>query len=242
MYRIGPRRYSIGLRGIRVYFRLSRVDLGVVAENVRLAVGLTEDPRDAYRRAEARSRGLMNQGFFSALYIDHGEITNGTLQPVFDELMASWDSIQTAPPGSVGRVDAGKDARAALDRPGMGLAGYGPQTPRNPQPFRRGGSKVQSMVRMKGLEPSRLSALVPKTSVSTNSTTSACVMRQTYGFSHRAGFEVHSDSGCSCPFIREVNACILLDFAVEVKRGVTVGFFSKLLIFVNWQLKWIIRR
>lgn len=29
------------------------------------------------------------------------------------------------------------------------------------------------LVRMKGLEPSRLTALVPKTSVSTNSTTSA---------------------------------------------------------------------
>ena len=31
------------------------------------------------------------------------------------------------------------------------------------------------MVRMKGLEPSRLAALAPKASVSTNSTTSACV-------------------------------------------------------------------
>ncbi len=38
-----------------------------------------------------------------------------------------------------------------------------------------GGSfKIYFLVRMKGLEPSRLSALVPKTSVSTNSTTSAC--------------------------------------------------------------------
>ncbi len=33
--------------------------------------------------------------------------------------------------------------------------------------------RVVAMVRMKGLEPSRLAALVPKTSVSTNSTTSA---------------------------------------------------------------------
>ncbi len=32
---------------------------------------------------------------------------------------------------------------------------------------------VTGLVRMKGLEPSRLAALAPKTSVSTNSTTSA---------------------------------------------------------------------
>ncbi len=36
------------------------------------------------------------------------------------------------------------------------------------------------MVRMKGLEPSRLAALVPKTSVSTNSTTSAKSVTELY--------------------------------------------------------------
>ncbi len=40
----------------------------------------------------------------------------------------------------------------------------------NAKPATRAGF---ALVRMKGLEPSRLAALVPKTSVSTNSTTSA---------------------------------------------------------------------
>lgn len=41
-------------------------------------------------RADSRSRGLMNQGYFAAIYIDNGDVTNGDLQPVLDELMKSW--------------------------------------------------------------------------------------------------------------------------------------------------------
>ena len=45
------------------------------------------------------------------------------------------------------------------------------------QKIRLSGGKIENfsdVVRMKGLEPSRLATLAPKASVSTNSTTSAC--------------------------------------------------------------------
>lgn len=122
-----------------------RTDLSVVEANVALALSLTADPAQAYGRGDARLRGLMNQGFFAALYVDDGEFVAGELQPILAELLEVWTAIRPRPrrqercPGSDGRR----------------RAGGGSETQRNPHTWRRGGSKVGSMVRLRGLEPPR---------------------------------------------------------------------------------------
>jgi len=71
-----------------------KTDLEVVEENVALAVDLMADPVGAYRRASARLRGLMNSGYFQALYVDSGGVTEGELQPVLAQLLEVWVSIR----------------------------------------------------------------------------------------------------------------------------------------------------
>lgn len=116
-------------------------------ENIALAVDLMADPAGAYRRANARLRGLMSSACFQALHIDSGEITEGELQPVLAELPGVWINIRPrfSPRRGqaidvVRRPSSGRNRRPEL---------------RNPQAWRRGGSKVRHMVRLRGLEPPR---------------------------------------------------------------------------------------
>lgn len=124
-----------------------RTDLEVVEENIALAVDLMADPATAYRRADARQRGLMNSGYFQALYVDNGDVTEGELQPVLAELLEVWVSIR--PRFSRRRGQATDVVR----RPSSGRK-RGPEL-RNPHALGREGSKVGHMVRLRGLEPPR---------------------------------------------------------------------------------------
>jgi site-specific DNA recombinase len=125
-----------------------QTDLAVVEENVALAVELMADPGEAYRRADPRLRGLMNSGFFQALYVDNGEVAAGDLQPVLQQLAEVWVEIEPR--------FSPRQRRQATDVARRQPCGWvRPQELRNPQARRRGGSKVEGMVRLRGLEPPR---------------------------------------------------------------------------------------
>lgn len=134
-------------------------DLDVVRTNVDLNVGLTVDPSEAYRRADPRMRRLMNQGYFSALYVDQGDIVAGLMQPVFDELMAQRPRA---------------DGAVVTDRPVSAEVGVPLKDWNLHACFRREGSSFQRMVRRRGLEPPRgYPPQGPQPCASTNSATGA---------------------------------------------------------------------
>lgn len=84
----------------------------------------------------------MHQGYLSALYVDDGAIVDGELQPAFDQLLTMWaDHVSKT------ATSAGADLTNALKRAGL----------RNPDtPSRWKGSKVDPVMRAKGLEPIHL--------------------------------------------------------------------------------------
>lgn len=99
-------------------------------------------PDNAYRRADAEIRGLMNRGFFSAIYIDveHDAEPDFELSPVFEQLWEIW--VERQP----------RNRPAACEE----TFGSGIRRRKNPRrSCERGGSKVGSMVRAEGLEPPR---------------------------------------------------------------------------------------
>lgn len=136
------RRERIAAEGIKE--RLA-TDLSEVQNNVALALELMTNPSRAYCRGDARLRGLMNRGFFQALYVDNGDVTDGELQPVLDQLLEVW--IDVAP--KYQPRHAASRPRPAR-RPG---AGQRPRTQRNPHAKGVEGSKVQTMVEAGGIEP-----------------------------------------------------------------------------------------
>lgn len=149
-----------------------KTDLEVVEENVAVAVELMADPDKAYRRADSRLRGLMNGGFFQALYVDNGEITAGDLQPVLQQLTEVWVAIEPRFSPRKACQAPGVARRKASGRPTAGRRG---QELRNPHALGRGGSKVGHMVRLRGLEPPRglITPHGPEPCASANSATSA---------------------------------------------------------------------
>ena len=129
-------------------------DLGQVAESVDVAVELTTDPQAAYRRADARLRNLMNRGYFRALYVDSGEITDAELQPVFEQLMEVWHTIKPRPQRRrTATLQSTSKVRRRRGQEAQPLAGFRPGTQRNPRAFPLGGSKVEGMVEAGGIEP-----------------------------------------------------------------------------------------
>jgi hypothetical protein len=102
------------------------VEYDQVTEALDVALGLTDRIQDAYRRAEPMSRRLFNQAFFERLEVDSEEIVSHTLAEPFSQLRSRY------------------------------FRQRGSRSARTPSPvFEAGGSYVQSLVRLRGLEPPR---------------------------------------------------------------------------------------
>ncbi len=129
------------------------------------------DAHQLYDIAPNNVRRRLNQGIFEAIFIDEqGGVGKATLTPVFELVLSDAlreEASATRKPtyqrrGALGQVLRQEEESRSRCRDS-----------KNPAPCEGQGSSNSTLVGMKGLEPSRLSAHAPKACVSTNSTTSA---------------------------------------------------------------------
>jgi DNA invertase Pin-like site-specific DNA recombinase len=132
--------------------------------NLDLALDLLDDMQSAYIAATDKQRRLFNQAIFKRIWIDNEDVSDSTLAEPFEELLddevvgGEWGE-PTKLAGIPPRVAVARDREsvsAELSLVGATAGRMGPETARTPaEGFFRGGSHVESMVRMRGLEPPR---------------------------------------------------------------------------------------
>jgi site-specific DNA recombinase len=131
------------------------VDHGRILDALEAALSLTEDMERAYVAAKPQERRLLNQAFFKRLEIDAEEVVGYELAEPFASLRDSRHAASSQGT-ELAHLEQSWSETPARPRYRAAEPCAGARKARTPGPFSRTeGSNVESLVRLRGVEPPR---------------------------------------------------------------------------------------